>query len=581
MEGFKCNKCEKYLKSATGLRYHTKERHTFKNCVKKECNVCFETFHSPTHKTKGKPDFTFTQCEKCRDLQTSLNTIGIFFGKYVYNNGKQFLIEKGFATEVCKLYTCREKECKKHLDVETTLCNSPTCHRIFEKGKYNACCECKKRNSTGVSKGKEIVRELKTKLGGICTNCKETDISKLEFACIDKTIRVRTISRLNPRNCNIDLSNTKLLCKQCRIISTKKIQNKPNKVVIEKKSLVKKVKQSDSMEFICSVCQRKCTSSGNLHSHKREMHNHENCIESKCIMCDKMFYSPSCNRRERCEKCRDLQVSLNTSNMIVGKYVYNDSKRYLIGKGFVTETCKIYTCNKERECEEHLGIEIITCQSSKCKNMFSKTGYNFCEKCRYTNIVAKNKFRKALMELKIKLGGVCVMCNTSELFKLEFDHIDPTKKTKQITRMAPDKWEAEITTNIQLLCGNCHRIKSFDERPDIIIDTNVKKVKYRNKLIVQKIKREIGGCEICKWSHQDDEVMSCVLDFDHIDTETKYKQVSNLYNCKKEIILEEIKKCRLLCRCCHQLNTCIQRGGRMLDIYYTKEEVEILKESVK
>ncbi|MFM1809877.1 MAG: hypothetical protein RLZZ382_1102, partial [Bacteroidota bacterium] len=34
-------------------------------------------------------------------------------------------------------------------------------------------------------------------------------------------------------------------------------------------------------------------------------------------------------------------------------------------------------------------------------------------------------------ELKKQLGGKCNYCNEDTLYKLEFDHIDPSKKTKQ------------------------------------------------------------------------------------------------------------------------------------------------------
>jgi hypothetical protein len=45
----------------------------------------------------------------------------------------------------------------------------------------------------------------------------------------------------------------------------------------------------------------------------------------------------------------------------------------------------------------------------------------------------KTKYRENLKQLKIDLGGKCVECNCDDLFKLEFDHINPKLKTKQIT----------------------------------------------------------------------------------------------------------------------------------------------------
>ncbi len=47
-----------------------------------------------------------------------------------------------------------------------------------------------------------------------------------------------------------------------------------------------------------------------------------------------------------------------------------------------------------------------------------------------------------------------------------------------------------------------------------------------------------------------------------------------MYSCSKEKIALEIKKCRLICRKDHEIYTCLQRGGKKMDHYYTKEEIE-------
>jgi hypothetical protein len=51
----------------------------------------------------------------------------------------------------------------------------------------------------------------------------------------------------------------------------------------------------------------------------------------------------------------------------------------------------------------------------------------------------------------------------------------------------------------------------------------------------------------------------------------KTKQVSELKGHRMRFILHEITKTRLLCRCCHQLFTCLRRGGRVLSLYYTDQ----------
>jgi hypothetical protein len=58
------------------------------------------------------------------------------------------------------------------------------------------------------------------------------------------------------------------------------------------------------------------------------------------------------------------------------------------------------------------------------------------------------------------------------------------------------------------------------------------------------------------------------LDFDHL-----YDKIRNVSKCGIDVMMDEIKKTRLLCRNCHEMVTCIQRGGKMADIYYTKDEI--------
>ena len=172
--------------------------------------------------------------------------------------------------------------------------------------------------------------------------------------------------------------------------------------------------------------------------------------------------------------------------------------------------------------------------------------------CRDVNEKSKNKIRNKLAEFKKELGGKCIDCGETELFKLEFDHIDPTLKTVQISRSAPKDWIKD-KDNLQLLCRNCHRIKTVIERDSDIID--------KNRKIVMDIKREIGGCQICNWTHPDDKLLACAIDFDHIEKTDKYKQISDIKH-NLNLTLDEMLKCRAICSCCHNLHTCIQLGGK-------------------
>jgi hypothetical protein len=107
----------------------------------------------------------------------------------------------------------------------------------------------------------------------------------------------------------------------------------------------------------------------------------------------------------KCEECRDLQKKYNTNDLVNGNFVYHDNRRYKIGAGFVTEMCSYYNRDNDTNCVIHSEKTLITCQGTKCNNMFEYESYNFCKRCRERGDKSKNKFRNDLREFKIKLGG--------------------------------------------------------------------------------------------------------------------------------------------------------------------------------
>jgi 5-methylcytosine-specific restriction endonuclease McrA len=72
--------------------------------------------------------------------------------------------------------------------------------------------------------------------------------------------------------------------------------------------------------------------------------------------------------------------------------------------------------------------------------------------------------RAAYLQMKQSLGG-CARCGYNEnAVALEFDHIDPTTKVAAVSTLAlrNKRTLAEEIQKCQLLCANCHRIKTLD-----------------------------------------------------------------------------------------------------------------------
>lgn len=333
---------------------------------------------------------------------------------------------------------------------------------------------------------------------------------------------------------------------------------------------------------VCNLCKKTFTSQSSLFVHKREKHTYNKTIVLNCKGCLKDFHSVVFNKNldkkyDKCEECRDLQKQLSTNHIVHNTYIYdNDKKRFFINKGNAIQVCSLYTCNETFPCKYHFNDNVVQCNSDKCNNCYIKNNLNQCQKCIERGHKSKDNTRNQVLLFKMELGGKCIDCGFDDLFFLEFDHIDPSKKTIQITRSSsPQKWGNE-KCNLELRCGRCHRIKTNIDRKNNNIDNRNKKCRLDKTIFVKLIKKKVGCCQICKWSINDLDKMCCALDFDHI-IDTKYKQISALYTCKKEKIAKEIIKTRLICRHCHELYTCLQRGGKALKFYYSEQQIIILK----
>lgn len=330
-------------------------------------------------------------------------------------------------------------------------------------------------------------------------------------------------------------------------------------------------------QHICELCTKEFRSTSNLNYHIRERHSHSNTEIIKCELCENSFHCIKQKDKyvfKKCESCRELRSKLKTGNLINNSFVYGVNKeRYFIEKGVATRVCSVYTCENTVPCNLHCQDNLIECKKTKCNNCFVPNGKKYCERCSATALKSNNKQRIKVLEFKKELGGKCVDCGFDELFYLEFDHVDPSKKSVQITKSVPSEWIKE-KDNLELRCGRCHRIKSRDQL-EHDKNNNKNRANKKNKIFTHEVKKAIGGCQICNWKIEDKSKMCAALDFDHV-TDDKLKQVSDLYH-NKSLLIEEIKKTRILCRHCHELNTCIQRGGVSLQFYFSSEKIEELK----
>src|SRR5690606_6596694 len=62
-----------------------------------------------------------------------------------------------------------------------------------------------------------------------------------------------------------------------------------------------------------------------------------------------------------------------------------------------------------------------------------------------------------------EMGGKCrnVLCGTTDMRVLQFDHIDPASKSCEVMTVVddPEAFAVEVA-KCQLLCANCHHLKT-------------------------------------------------------------------------------------------------------------------------
>ncbi|HZU04228.1 MAG TPA: HNH endonuclease signature motif containing protein [Ktedonobacteraceae bacterium] len=72
------------------------------------------------------------------------------------------------------------------------------------------------------------------------------------------------------------------------------------------------------------------------------------------------------------------------------------------------------------------------------------------------------KLRQSAIEA---LGGACVLCGYTDIRALEIDHITPIRNSKNRIDN-PSLFMSIVrgnTENLQVLCANCHAIKTYEE----------------------------------------------------------------------------------------------------------------------
>lgn len=152
---------------------------------------------------------------------------------------------------------------------------------------------------------------------------------------------------------------------------------------------------------------------------------------------------------------------------------------------------------------------------------------------------------------------------------LEFDHLTEIEQRERGILLPNDPYIGKIndvsqmsgknsmraeSLKCQLLCSKCHILNTMKREKGLPKSSLVEK---RRLDYVRPIK--LKGCVNCGFS---DPNLLRFLEFDHLDKSTKIIGICEMIQLSKytdQEFIEEIEKCRVLCRWCHSLHTRIQR----------------------
>ena len=177
--------------------------------------------------------------------------------------------------------------------------------------------------------------------------------------------------------------------------------------------------------------------------------------------------------------------------------------------------------------------------------------------------ISKRLYKRLVVQRNFQ-NQSCIDCGEKNWKLLENDHISNDKSKdsngNSIRTISNNSTVSDVINEIKKcepVCIWCHRKRThakFSLEPKrSYSNLSVDKYKQQRRGVSNQKKLEVGSCVSCNIKVNVGE--EYLFDWDHIDPETKQDCVSNLIKDLKPNteIIEEIKKCQLLCCKCHRL----------------------------
>lgn len=275
---------------------------------------------------------------------------------------------------------------------------------------------------------------------------------------------------------------------------------------------------------ICKFC--KIEKSVGQFSKNKRMHDG---LQQRCKVCCKKYYDDNFIKKDKID--------------------YNNIKELICTKCNLIKSIKSFS--KRNNNPRRFSYWCKSCISIYTKNIY----HNNIDEKRKKNNSARHKDIEWLRSLK---NSPCVDCDIKhEPQCMDFDHVpERGKKIKNVIRMvldhAPKQTILDEIKKCDIVCLLCHNKRTKKRLDDKFGPTKAKPHQQRNINIINNFKN--NPCSICGITYE-----LCNMQIDHINPEEKLYNICNLKNTKEKILLDELKKCQVICALCHRKKSLLEQ----------------------
>lgn len=238
--------------------------------------------------------------------------------------------------------------------------------------------------------------------------------------------------------------------------------------------------------------------------------------------------------------CKLCHTAFPNRTRIYGRKVDLHTRKYCL-------VCSPFNCKNTKTLDKPYCVHPNKTPGKRLDYKYRSNEYK--EKIRKRNSTRRKRLK---LELVNSCGGECRRCGYKKYPKLlHFHHRDPEIKNTSLSSNAVARmpWSEVMqeVTKCDLLCSNCH-LEEHEVKIDDVMDKNRCLFIRRHKRKQRLIDLFGGCCNLCGFKKS-----QRALQFHHLDpTDKKFElNITYIANYTWSRVLEEAKKCQLLCSNCH------------------------------